>query len=129
MSHGPTSTFLRTSAPDIYTEDARRYVQRTDETYDLIIIDAYYSDSLPYHLTTQEFLGEVDARLTPGGVVAYNVISAVEGDGSELFRSMYRTAGLVWDNVWVFPIGDRRGRGRRGTPQHHRLGLRLGPLR
>jgi spermidine synthase len=89
----------------VFVEDARRYVQRTDETYDLIIIDAYYSDSLPYHLTTEEFLTEVDARLEPGGVVAYNVISSAEGEGSELFRSMYRTAGEVWGNVWVFPIG------------------------
>ncbi|MBA4370988.1 MAG: hypothetical protein C0418_05345, partial [Coriobacteriaceae bacterium] len=27
------------------------------------------------------------------------------GDGSKLFRSMYLTAGGVWDHLWVFPIG------------------------
>jgi spermidine synthase len=88
----------------VFVEDARRYIQRTSETYDIIIIDAYYADSLPSHLTTREFLSEVDERLAPGGVVAYNVISAVDGDGSDLFRSMYRTADAVWDRLWVFPI-------------------------
>ena len=89
----------------IFTEDARRYVQRTGETYDIVIVDAYYSDSLPFHLTTDEFLREVRAVMAPDGVIAYNVISATEGDGSELFRSMYRTAEGVWDDLWVFPIG------------------------
>lgn len=84
--------------------DARRYVQQSDELYDIIIIDAYYADSLPFHLTTREFFEEVRGRLAPGGVVAYNVISSVDGDGSDLFRSMYRTATGVYDHLWVFPI-------------------------
>ncbi len=88
-----------------FTEDARRYVQTTDETYDVVIVDAYYSDSLPFHLTTEEFLREVKAHMAPDGVIAYNVISSAEGNGSDLFRSMYRTAGGVWDRLWVFPIG------------------------
>jgi len=99
----------------VFVEDARRYVQSTDETYDIIIIDAYYADALPFHLTTDQFFREVEVRLAPGGVVAYNVISGVEGSGSELFRSMYRTAGTVWENLWVFPVsigqdGDARAR-------------------
>jgi spermidine synthase len=89
----------------VFNEDARRYVQRTGETYDIIVVDAYTSDSLPFHLTTAEFFAELEAIMSPGGVVAYNVISAAEGDRSELFRSMYRTAETVFDDVWVFPIG------------------------
>lgn len=85
--------------------DARRYVQTTKETYDIIIVDAYYADSLPFHLTTTEFFQETKARLAPDGVVAYNVISPVQGAKSDLFRSMYRTASGVWDHVWAFPIG------------------------
>ncbi|MHB1016989.1 MAG: spermidine synthase [Coriobacteriia bacterium] len=89
----------------VFIEDARRYVQTTDETYDIVIVDAYYSDSLPFHLTTQEFLRELKAVMAPDGVVAYNVISAPEGDASKLFRSMYRTAETVWGEIKVFPIG------------------------
>jgi spermidine synthase len=96
----PEDSRLRTTVAD-----ARRYVQTTEETYDIIIVDAYYADSLPFHLTTKEFFGEVKARLAPDGVVAYNVISPVQGAQSDLFRSMYRTASGVWDHVWAFPIG------------------------
>jgi len=80
-------------------------VQATDQTYDIVIVDAYYSDALPFHLTTEEFLREVKAVMAPDGVIAYNVISSAEGEGSDLFRSMYRTAQGVWNDIWVFPIG------------------------
>lgn len=86
-------------------EDGRRYLQATDETYDIIFMDAYHADALPFHLTTQEFFSEAKERLNPGGVLVYNVISSVEGDRSDLFRSMYRTANSVWDRLYVFPIG------------------------
>lgn len=89
----------------VIVSDARRYVQTTEETYDIVIVDAYYADSLPFHLTTSEFFSEIKSRLAPDGVIAYNVISPVQGARSDLFRSMYRTAGGVWDHVWVFPIG------------------------
>jgi spermidine synthase len=89
----------------VFNQDARRFVQNSTDTYDIIIVDAYYSDSLPSHLTTQEFLGEIKKRLAPDGVMAYNLIGAVSGDDSRLFRSMYRTAGTTWDHLWVFPIG------------------------
>lgn len=90
---------------NVYVEDGRRYVQTTDETYDIVIVDAYYADALPFHLTTQEFLQEVKAVMSPDGVLAYNVISSAEGDRSKLFRSMYRTASTVWGNIYPFPIG------------------------
>jgi phospholipid N-methyltransferase len=89
----------------VFNQDARRFIQTSADTYDVVIVDCYYADSLPFHLTTSEFLGEVKQHVAPGGVVAYNVISSVDGDGSKLFRSMYRTAGGVWDHLWVFPIG------------------------
>jgi len=89
----------------LFNEDARRFVQRSNETYDIVIVDAYYSDSLPFHLTTDEFLGEIKARMAPDGVLAYNVIGSVTGDESRLFRSMYGTAQGRWNHLWVFPIG------------------------
>jgi len=106
----------RDSRLRVYNQDARRFVQTSTQTYDIVIVDCYYADSLPFHLTTSEFLGEVKQRLAPDGVLAYNVISSVSGDGSKLFRSMYRTALGTWDNVWVFPIGI----GRDGDTSQHR---------
>lgn len=89
----------------VVVEDGRRFLQSTDETYDVIFMDAYHADALPTHLTTREFFSEAKGRLNPGGVLAYNVIASVEGERSDLFRSMYRTAGSVWKRLYAFPIG------------------------
>lgn len=93
----------------VFAQDARRYVQSTDGTYDIVVMDAYYADALPFHLTTQEFFRETKARMAPDGVMAYNVISALEGDKSRLFRSMYKTAGTVWKHLWVFRVDVGQG--------------------
>jgi len=89
----------------VFTQDARRFVQTSTDSYDVIFVDAYYADSLPFHLTTNEFFGEVKQRLAPGGVVAYNAIGSVTGERSKMFRGMHKTVSANWENVWVFPIG------------------------
>jgi len=90
----------------IAVEDGRRFLARDDRRWDAIVIDAYFSDSLPFHLTTVEFLELVRTRLTPGGVVASNLIGAVKGEGSQLFRSMYKTYRTVFPSVAVHPEGN-----------------------
>lgn len=89
----------------VVNEDARRFIQASNDTYDIVIVDCYYADALPFHLTTDEFLAEVKARMAPDGVLAYNVISSVSGPDSKLFRSMYSTASGRWSHLWAFPIG------------------------
>ena len=89
----------------VATQDARRFIQTTDRTYDVVFVDAYYADSLPFHLTTGEFFAEVKKRMAPDGVIAYNVIGSVAGERSRLFRGMHRTVSATWDHQWVFPIG------------------------
>jgi len=95
----------------VEVEDGRRYLQRNERRWDVIVLDAYYSDSLPFHLTTQEFLELVRERLVPGGVVVANVIGAVQGPNSKLFRAFYRTYRSVFPSVAVHPVelqGDPR---------------------
>jgi spermidine synthase len=43
--------------------------ERASETFDLVIVDAFSSDSVPAHLITREALALYRARLAPGGVV------------------------------------------------------------
>ena len=52
-------------APEGQAEDGRRFLTRRDDRWDVIVIDAYYSDSIPFHLTTQEFLELARSRLIP----------------------------------------------------------------
>ncbi len=89
----------------VSVEDGRRFLVRERREWDAIVIDAYFSDSLPFHMTTVEFLELVRSRLAPGGIVASNLIGAVSGDGSTLFRSMYKTYRAAFPTVAVHPEG------------------------
>lgn len=88
----------------IEVEDGRRYLAREDRRWDLIAIDTFFEDGIPFHMTTREFLELVRDRLTPGGVVLTNVIGAVAGEGSKLFRAIYRTYRSVFPTVLVHPV-------------------------
>lgn len=89
---------------EVEVEDGRRYLARDERQWDVIGLDAYYSDSIPFHLATREFLELVRERLTPGGLVVANVIGSLEGPGSRLFRSFYRTYREVFPTVLVHPV-------------------------
>jgi spermidine synthase len=89
----------------VHVMDGRLWLRRTTQRYDLVILDTYLIDTIPFHLVTREFFEEVAARLAPGGVVASNVIGAVRGPESRLFRAIYKTFRSVFPQVYVFPVG------------------------
>jgi spermidine synthase len=102
-------TYFRLPAdgPRLHTtvEDGRRYLTRTERTWDVIVIDAFYSDAIPFHMATLEFMELLRSRLAQDGVVVTNVIGAIRGSGSELFRSIFRTYRAGFPNVVVHPVG------------------------
>ncbi len=95
---------------EVEVEDGRRYVAANDGPWDTIIVDAFYSDAIPFHLATREFLELVRSRLAPGGTVVTNIIGAVRGPDSRLFRSMLRTYRAVFPTVSVHPVLDSGGK-------------------
>ncbi len=91
----------------LFAKDGRRFVQETTEKYDLVFLDAYNSDTIPFHLATREFYEEIKARLTPGGVVVSNIIGTLRGSQSGFFRSIYRTLSEVFPAIYVVPTYDQ----------------------
>ena len=90
--------------------DGRRFLAAHERRWDVIVVDAFFADAIPFHLVTHEFLELARQRLAPGGVVVTNVIGAVSGRGSKLFRSVYRTYRGVFPSLVVHPAilpGDR----------------------
>jgi len=88
----------------LHVKDGRRFVQETTERYDLIYLDAYNSDTIPFHLTTREFYREAASRLVPGGILVSNIIGSLRGEGSRFFRSMHRTLDDVFGTIYTVPI-------------------------
>lgn len=88
----------------VHAADGRVFVKRTKRQYDWVVLDAFDADTVPFHLTTVEFLNEVKAILHPGGVVTANV--ARLGPGI-LYRSMIRTFEVCFPQVYLFPVPNR----------------------
>ena len=88
----------------LFAQDGRLFVTRSRERYDIIILDAYLIDTIPFHLATREFFEAVRAHLTPDGVLASNIIGALDGRRSGFFRAVYKTLREVFPSVYVFPV-------------------------
>jgi spermidine synthase len=75
----PRFNFVRACAPDvpIVLGDARLTLAREpDQSYDLIIVDAYSSDAIPIHLTTREAMAIYKSKLAPDGIVTLHLSNA-----------------------------------------------------
>jgi spermidine synthase len=88
----------------LHHEDARPYLRRTDERYDMIALDTYRQPYIPFYLTTREFFELARDRLAPGGVVVVNV-GAPEGE-YDLEKVLSATMGDVFAHVARDPIED-----------------------
>ena len=86
----------------VAAEDGRRFLTRSDRRYDIIIVDAFYKDSVPFHMVTKEFYALVRQKLTARGVVVVNMIGTVRGPRSALFTSVYQTIGTSFPERYAF---------------------------
>ncbi len=68
-------TYLRDCAADVRVVlgDARLSLESAKAKYDLIVLDAFSSDSVPVHLMTTQAVDLYLSRLTPGGLLVFNV--------------------------------------------------------
>jgi spermidine synthase len=65
----------------VFTEDAAKFVARAGEAYDIIWVDAFFDPAMPgtddagvpEALRGKSFIEQLKARLSPGGVAAFNI--------------------------------------------------------
>jgi spermidine synthase len=90
-------TFLRDCKPDTHITlgDARlTLANATDARYDVIVVDAFSSDSIPVHLLTREALRIYLSRLNPGGIIIAH-ISNNHLDLSDVVTATAASEGLI----------------------------------
>jgi spermidine synthase len=93
-------TFFKVSPEenfDLVVEDGRVWLARADQTFDMILVDAYRGPFVPFHLLTREFYQLVADHLKPGGIAVQNVEPS-----TMLFDSAVATIGAVFDNLEFF---------------------------
>lgn len=88
----------------IIVEDGRRFIRRTDATYDLIILDAYNAEGIPFHLATREFVALAKEHLAPGGIIAAHIVGFLGGPNSRLFRALYKTYATEFPGLYPFAL-------------------------
>ncbi|MCA9427271.1 MAG: fused MFS/spermidine synthase, partial [Candidatus Omnitrophica bacterium] len=69
-----SDAFPNDSRMDIVIGDARlKLAKAEDSSFDLIVLDAFSSDSVPIHLLTQEALEIYLSKLTEGGLLVFHI--------------------------------------------------------
>jgi spermidine synthase len=86
----------------LYAQDGRLFLTRTQNQYDIILLDAYFTDAMPFHLATRQFFELAQRKLTPNGIVVANLISAITGPSGKIARSFVRTQRQVFPQTYLF---------------------------
>lgn len=80
--------------------DGRMHILRKKESHDIIFVDAYRGQFVPFHLMTKEFFQLAKKRLSKGGVMVQNIEPS-----TMLYDSAIATIASVFDNVDVYRGG------------------------
>ncbi|HMB70297.1 MAG TPA: fused MFS/spermidine synthase, partial [bacterium] len=89
---------------EVHVMDGRRFLNRTADRYDLIVVDAFGSSSIPFHLATTEAFAVMEARLAPGGILAMNVETV--GWEDPLLSALAASLAPHFESVTAFPTGE-----------------------
>jgi len=90
---------------NIFHEDARTFLNRTENKYDVIYGDAFNSFlSVPYQLTTREAIERMHRALNNDGLVIQNIVSAINGQKGEFLRAEIATYKTYFPQVYVFRV-------------------------
>jgi len=84
-----------------HVADGRRFIEQARVRYDVIFLDAFGSESIPYHLATEEFLDAVRRALGPKGIVVGNIWCRAS---NPLHDSMVRTYQEVFDELYFLDV-------------------------
>lgn len=81
----------------IHVEDGATFIEQTQHSYDLVMLDAYTGESIPEHLAGLEFFNAVKAKLSPGGVAVLNVWDEAEREPliETHFRSTFPVTACI----------------------------------
>jgi len=81
----------------ITESDARVYLRRSKNRYDIIMLDAFREGSVPFHLLTTEFYELVKEDMKEGGCFVVNMVGK-----NLLFDSSIKTLRSVFESVDVY---------------------------
>ena len=79
--------------------DARTYIQRTDQRYDVVLIDVYNGGEIPYSLLTAEYGNELARIVREDGLVVANLIAGLNNTPC---RELFAAFDAVYRRTWPY---------------------------
>lgn len=108
-------------AVEVVLGDARRRLEESDDTFDVLVLDAFTGDAIPAHLLTREALQLCLDRLAQGGVLVVNIsnrhldlrpVLKAHADALGLHMESVTSRGKAKEAIflarWVLLARDRR---------------------
>lgn len=102
-----------------HVADGRRFIEECRDPYDIIFLDAFGSENIPYHLTTRQFLQAVRRALAPKGIAVGNIWSR---SSNPLYDSMVRTYQDAFDELYILDVEDCGNKILIASPRKQRIG-------
>lgn len=88
---------------EVVTYDGRAYLQAIDETYDVILVDAYQDITIPFQMSSIEFFTLVGDHLKEDGVMVVNMNMRGNSEGN-INQYLADTISRVFTEVYVVDV-------------------------
>ena len=95
--------FAEPEEAKVVTYDGRAYLQTIDQTYDVIMVDAFQDITIPFQMASVEFFTLVREHLRPGGVMVINMNMRADGEGT-INEYLQDTIALVFPSVAMVDV-------------------------
>jgi spermidine synthase len=96
-------TFTPDTLLAVHVADGREFIEGAPPTsWDVVFLDAFSDDEIPFALTTREFLESVRRSLATGGLVVSNLWTS-----NPAHDSMVATYQATFDDVALIDVADR----------------------
>lgn len=97
------------AAVNVSTYDGRAFLAASDQTYDVIMVDAYQDITIPFQMSTVEFFTLVREHLNENGVMVVNMNMASNQSGS-INDYLADTIASVFPSVWTVDVAGNTNR-------------------
>ncbi len=94
---------------DVATYDGRAYLNVIDQTYDIIMVDAYQDITIPFQMSSIEFFTLVKEHLAPDGVMVVNMNMRGQGEGN-INQYLADTISHVFGEVYTIDVAGSTNR-------------------
>jgi spermidine synthase len=91
--------FKKDSKMNIVIEDGRVFANKSKEKYDIIFLDVYNAEGIPFQFTTTEFFTGIKEKLSKNGVISINLANFGK---ASFIASELNTIYDVFPNTFVF---------------------------